>query len=271
MVKCNLHTHTLFCDGEHSAEEIVLEAIDEGLTAIGFSAHAPSGVAGDIGCLTAEVLPAYRNEILRLKSIYRDKITVLLGMEQDYFSPQLDGRYDYVIGSVHYIKRNGDFVPVDISYEELKQGIDRLFGGDAMSMAKEYYRTVADVVNKTGCDIVGHLDLLTKFNEEFEYLDESDPKYRSMALEAADALLETNAFIEVNTGAMRKGRRSQPYPAAFIIKHIAKKNGRLILSSDAHSKHMLRFGFYEAEECLKDLGVKELWVYDGDGFKSLPL
>ena len=39
MIKENFHTHTTFCDGSHSAEEMVLSAIEKGFTALGFSGH----------------------------------------------------------------------------------------------------------------------------------------------------------------------------------------------------------------------------------------
>ena len=38
--KQNLHTHSLFCDGKNSLEEMVKEAITQDFTSIGFSSHA---------------------------------------------------------------------------------------------------------------------------------------------------------------------------------------------------------------------------------------
>ena len=35
----NYHTHTTFCDGQNTAEEVVLSAIDKGFSSIGFSGH----------------------------------------------------------------------------------------------------------------------------------------------------------------------------------------------------------------------------------------
>ena len=35
----NYHTHTSFCDGKNTPEEIVLYAIEKGFTSIGFSGH----------------------------------------------------------------------------------------------------------------------------------------------------------------------------------------------------------------------------------------
>ena len=38
-MKQNLHTHTLYCDGKDSVEEMVRAAIDKGFTTLGFSGH----------------------------------------------------------------------------------------------------------------------------------------------------------------------------------------------------------------------------------------
>ena len=42
--KQNLHTHSLFCDGKNSLEEMVMEAINQGFTSIGsmLIRHSPS-------------------------------------------------------------------------------------------------------------------------------------------------------------------------------------------------------------------------------------
>ena len=34
--KANFHTHSKFCDGKNTAEEMVLAAIDKGFTVLGF-------------------------------------------------------------------------------------------------------------------------------------------------------------------------------------------------------------------------------------------
>ena len=37
--KVNLHTHTKYCDGTDSPEELVCEAVKRGFSALGFSGH----------------------------------------------------------------------------------------------------------------------------------------------------------------------------------------------------------------------------------------
>ena len=39
LTKSNLHTHTRFADGKHTAEEVVLSAIENGMEVLGFSEH----------------------------------------------------------------------------------------------------------------------------------------------------------------------------------------------------------------------------------------
>ena len=62
----NLHTHTQFCDGENTAEQMVEQAIKFGFKSIGFSSH---GRVGDFSkySLKEETVVPYREEIKRLK------------------------------------------------------------------------------------------------------------------------------------------------------------------------------------------------------------
>lgn len=267
---CNLHTHTTYCDGDNTPEELVASALSSNLFCLGFSGHAPYGDHDTEGCLTRENIGSYRSDIQKLKSRYADKIEILLGIEQDYYSPSLDYEYDYVIGSVHYVKKNGVYIAVDYSYEKLKDGVDRCFDSDAILLCKEYYRTVADVVNKTNCDIIGHFDIVTKFNQKHPLFDENDEVYRNIALEATDALLESERIFEVNTGAMPKWR-DRPYPSDFIIRHIVEKNGRLMITSDAHNMELLTHRFEDTVEYLKFLGVREIWCYRNGKYRSISL
>ena len=64
--KFNLHTHTTFCDGANSAEEMVRAAIELGCEGIGFSGH--SYIKGeDYWTMTEEGTPKYIQEVLAAK------------------------------------------------------------------------------------------------------------------------------------------------------------------------------------------------------------
>ena len=63
LTKSNLHTHTRFADGKHSAEEVVLSAIDTGMNVLGFSEHSFCLHPDVYGMETIEIQNEYRKEI----------------------------------------------------------------------------------------------------------------------------------------------------------------------------------------------------------------
>ena len=234
MVLQDFHIHSAFCDGENSPEELVLSAIEKGLARIGICVHSP--VAFDSGYFAEEEqFPVFQKELARLKDKYKDKIEVLCGIELDLFSDVDVSGFDYVIGSLHYVEADGEFFSVDDTYEKLEEGCRRHFGGDYLAVAERYYQTVAQVAEKTGCDIIGHFDIVAKFNAGNRLFDENDPRYAAAWKAAADRLIASGTPFEINTGGMSREYRSVPYPAPPILDYLALHGARFILSSDAHS------------------------------------
>ena len=231
--KYDLHVHTTFCDGKNTAEETVLTAISRGMDVIGFSGHSHTPF-DESYCMSVEGTERYREEILRLRKKYRGKIKILLGIEQDLFSDIPAEGYDYVIGSVHYFKLGDEYVPVDHTAAIQKAAADGYFGGDMISLAEVYFDEVARVAETTGCDIVGHFDLVTKFNEDGLLFDVTDPRYVRAWQAAVDRLIPSGALFEINTGAITRGYRKTPYPAPDIYGYIKERGGRFILSGDVH-------------------------------------
>ncbi len=235
----DLHMHTVWSDGKNTPEEMIEEAIRRGLDTVGISDHS----SGDPCGMTLEASAGYRAEIGRLKEKYAGKIRVLCGLERDFLTDDF-AEYDYTIGSVHWLPMaDGHRVSIDWTPEKQREGADRYFGGDIYALAEEYYRTVARVVEVTKCDIIGHFDLVAKFNENNAMFDPAHPRYRRAWQQAADILLKTGKPFEINTGAMSRGYRTEPYPSAEIRQYIREHGGRMILSSDAHEKGNIAFGF----------------------------
>lgn len=254
MTRRDLHMHTTFCDGKSTPEEMVIAAIDRGLSVIGFSAHSHTDF--DLSyCLTAEGTAQYRSEVDRLRLKYRDRIRILCGIEQDIWSDAPTNDYDYVIGSVHYLKKDGVYIPVDESPEILLTAVEDHYGGDIYALAEDYYSDVSQVVERTGADIIGHFDLITKFNEEGRMFNEADPRYVAAWTAAADKLLKTGTPFEINTGAISRGWRTEPYPSWDILRYIAAKGGSVILSSDSHSADSLACRFDDCEALVRELGL----------------
>ena len=249
MSRFDLHVHTTYSDGENTPKEMVLAAIEKGMTTIGFSDH--SYTPFDLECcIPCDRLDAYKAEIAALKEKYRDKIEILCGIEQDYYSETPTDDYDYVIGSAHYLCLNGQYVAVDIRPEEITAAVDRHFGGDIYALCEAYYQKVADIVDKTNADIIGHFDLISKFNENGELFDPSHPRYVAAYTAAADRLIKAGKRFEINTGAMSRGYRTTPYPSKPIYDYIKQNGGKFILSSDSHAAENLCFQFDEWKHLL---------------------
>ena len=182
--KVNLHTHTKYCDGTDSPEELVCEAVKRGFSALGFSGHEYSVYDGGF-CMSREDTKRYRSEILDLKEKYRGQIDIYLGIERDYFGEGDDYPYDYVIGSLHYTKApGGGLLCVDESEEGMVRNVTNFFGGDFRAYVESYYALIGAVAEKTHADIIGHFDLITKFNEGGKYFDENAKWYKKAALRA---------------------------------------------------------------------------------------
>ena len=268
--KCNLHTHTCFCDGRNTPEEVVLAAIDAGMETLGFSGH--SGLPfPTTWTMNPERTREYQREILRLKDLYRDRLHILLGIEQDLLTGAPNYPYDYVIGSVHCLQAGGEFFMVDESAEALINAAKKHYGGDFYKLCRAYYEAMSEVIDKTHGDIVGHFDLVTKFNEGGRLFDESDPRYLRAALDALDVLLEKDVIFEINTGAMSRGYRRTPYPSLLLLRRLAEKGGNVTITADAHAKENLQYAFSDAVQLARASGLGSILVMTRDGWKRQPL
>lgn len=264
-----LHCHTTFCDGKNTAAEMAAAALAAGCGAIGFSGHSP--LPGEVWCIPGQQLPAYRQAVLDLREQYRGQMDVFLGLEQDYFSSPAGEGWDYLIGSVHATRVDGQLLSVDESEEAFLRHTRECYGGDYYAYARDYFRLEAEVVKVTGCDIVGHFDLFTKFNEGNRLFDTADPRYRKPAMEALDALLEEDVIFEINTGAISRGYRTTPYPDPVFLRRIREKGGRIAITSDSHSASSLLCAYDQSFQLAAACGFTSTVYRTAEGFLDVPI
>lgn len=238
----DLHTHTYFSDGTCSVEEMVVSAIEKGLSCIGFTDHSYTDF--DVSfCIPEEKLEEYRQAVAACKEKYGDKIQVLCGVEQDFFATYSAAGYDYAIGSVHYVKAQDAYIPVDNTAKHILEGTEKYFAGDIYGLLEKYFETVAEFANNPDITIVGHFDVVSKFNEPTPLFDTQNPRYIAAWKKAAQALIAAGKIFEINTGAMARGYRTAPYPAQDMIDFIREKGGKLCLGSDSHATGTVGYQF----------------------------
>ena len=270
-IKSNMHTHSTFCDGVDTPEEMVKAAIGFGMETLGFSGHSYTSFDSSY-CMSLEKTEEYRREVNRLRDLYHDKIHILCGIERDFYAEYPEHPFDYEIGSVHYVLLGGEYCVVDSGRDKLVDAVKNHCGGNIYPYVREYYRTVARLAERIDkCDIVGHFDLVTKYNEDGSLLDTEDPRYRRSAFEALDALLEKGMLLEVNTGAIARGYRKNPYPELSLLRYVAQKGGRVTLNSDCHNSRHLLCAFPAALEGLKYVGFRSVCVMTRTGWKECQL
>ncbi len=259
---CNLHTHTLFCDGDNTAEEIVISAIHNGFSSLGFSGHKKPGF-DSFGIAN---INDYIRTIIELKEKYSNDIEIYLGIEDEALSPISCGNdFDYIIGSHHYIRRDDIILPLDHNFEGYKKAL-ALYDNDIESFAESYYSDFCNYILKFKPQIIGHFDLITKFDEQDSDLLLSNVMYSKIAEKYLKIALKSESFFEVNTGAMSRKYRTSPYPAENLLKIIKDNDGKIIITSDAHSKDTLDFAFKETEKYLKEIGFKFTYVLHNNTF-----
>lgn len=254
MMLSSYHTHSTFSDGKNTLEEMVLSAIERGCLEIGFSDHAPMIFDCDWSAEEGEI-ERYKEKVLALREKYKDQIKIYLGIEQDYYSVPAQG-YDYIIGSVHFVYKDGEYIPVDINAQAVKDYVDRLYGGDVYGYCEDYFKLVKEIYAKTSCNIIGHFDLVTKFNERLPMIDINHPRYIKAVDEAVCELLKSPAIFEINTGAISRGYRTTPYPDERTTEIIAKSGKPFVITSDTHNKETVTFNFETEQKRLDKKGYK---------------
>ena len=286
-MKANFHTHTLYCDGKNTPEEMILDAISADFDVLGFSGH--SYTSFDEGyCMSREQTEIYCTEIRRLAEKYKDRIQILCGIEQDRYADDSATDFDYAIGSVHAFFKpceslpekypggiiaadGGCYIYVDWTAEALEWAVRNLYGGDSLSLAEDYYSTLASFSNDPDIQIIGHLDLLTKFEEMLPaegkqpLFDTEHPRYMKAARQAIEALTTAGKIFEINTGAMAKSYRSMPYPSLPLLRMIYEAGGRIMINSDCHAAGKLDCEFELAAELAQKAGFTYLSVPMPDG------
>jgi len=228
------HVHSKFSvDGRSSIDDICRSAIRFGLKEIGFAEHVDFDPADSgYGFFDYE---AYSSGIEEARRLLGDSLTIRKGVEIDYQSRfeeairrWLEGReFDFTIGSVHYV--NGKLIDhTELSGEELN------------TLYPIYCSEVRQSITSGLFDVIGHFDLVDSFRQVPSSI--RNPSIASVL----EALVSTEASLEVNVRGFRKGR-GDTVPGGEILRLFFEKGGRRIsLGSDAHSAEEIGTGLYEA-------------------------
>ncbi|MDR2149691.1 MAG: histidinol-phosphatase [Spirochaetaceae bacterium] len=269
----SLHTHSDFCDGQDSLEQLCSAASTQGLSAIGFSSHAPllrkTGLQSDWH-IPEDKLDDYLQTIDRLRSQWAGKLQVFAGLEIDYIKGLMGpadfcgAALDYRIGSVHYlVPPQGNPFAVDGSPSDFERGLYEGFSGDCKALVNAYWDSLEDMIHAGGFDIVGHVDLIKKNNRRHQYFS-PDSAWYGERMERFAALLAGSSFIvEVNTGGLSRGRTDELYPSVPLLRLLQHAGVPVMVTADAHCAGQLTSFYDEAYRTLLALGWTSTVFFEG--------
>lgn len=268
---CSVHTHSTMCDGRDTLASMARAAFEAGAASFGASGHSHTPMPEDEGQVLPADMTAYRAEVLRLREEYSGQMDVLLGIELDNCADVTAEGFDYWIGSVHRLRGpEGAWHTVDWDKETLERCLRENFSGNSLRMAGQYYDEVRRMAQRRPT-ILGHVDLIAKYNEDGYFFDETDPAYRAAALGALHAASPAETLLEINTGAMSRGYRSVPYPALFLLREWRAMDGQIILTADAHSAGAIVYGYAPAAELARAAGFQRSVLLSRRGWEERPL
>ncbi|HUF62819.1 MAG TPA: histidinol-phosphatase [Verrucomicrobiales bacterium] len=260
------HTHTTLCrHAVGTTAEYVSRAAELGLAEMGFSDHAPFPRPLDDWRMTWEEFPVYLERVEEARRIGRELgIAVRLGLECDYITGResdLDAvealtDFDYLIGSIHYLRP--DWVI------DAPDAVGRLSAAGLAGVWQEYWTLYARMVDSGRFDVMGHPDLPKKFG----FRPEGDLRHYYLATIAAAR--RRGIALEINTSGLRKPI-GEAYPEPAFLELAQEAGLDLVISSDAHAPEDVGAGFPEAIDLARRAGFTHTTLFEKRRRRSIPL
>ncbi len=189
-----------------------------------------------------------------------------LGIEMDYVAGREDlianllssHEFDYVIGSVHFVRDRA----VDYDVWDIWESV-----GDADKVWELYFGALAGAALSGLFDVLAHPDLV-KIWGGGRPMPERDPRFYYEP--AVEAIEESGIAVEVSTAGLRKPVR-EIYPAPAFAAMCVDAGAAFSLSSDAHVPEDIGYAYEQALDEMRGWGVGEIAVFDGRKRRLEPL
>jgi histidinol-phosphatase (PHP family) len=241
------HMHTPLClHAEGEPTEYAKRAVALGLKEIGFSEHCPMPSYFDRLRMKEEDFPHYVERVQTARKAFPE-LTIRFGIEAEYASGEEDyvrrfldcADWDYVLGSVHYIREwNFDAPEAVARWKEFR---------DLYGQWKLYFELWKAAARSKLYDSLAHPDLVKKFG--FVPAETCDDLFK----DALSVVAELNLTIEINTAGLRKPVK-EIYPSSRFLEIAKSFDIPISLGSDAHAPHEVGMNFKEAVELAKNSG-----------------
>jgi histidinol-phosphatase (PHP family) len=181
-----------------------------------------------------------------------------LGIEMDFVAGREDRianlldahEFDYVIGSVHFVRDKA----VDFDVWDIWESVS-----DPDRVWQLYFGTLAEAARTGLFDVLAHPDLVKVWGDT-RPTPERDPRFYYEPV--VEAIAESGVAVEVSTAGLRKPV-AEIYPAPAFAEMCVEAGAAFSLSSDAHVPEHIGYSYDSALEAMADWGVEEIAVFEG--------
>ena len=257
--------HTPLCNhAEGEPTEYAAQAARIGLKEIGFSEHAPMprDDFDDWRMLDGDMNQYI--EKIDLATLENPTVTIKKSLEIDYIPgyekwiKELAKRYkwDYLIGSVHYLAGKWSF-----DHPEKR---DSWKGRNVDAAWAEYFETLTQSASRGVFDIVGHCDLIKVFG------DRPSIDVSILWRPFLEEVKRQNIAIEINTNGANKPC-GEMFPSPEMLEMAAEIGVGLTFGSDAHRPDRVGEQFMQAVSLAKRSGFTHYRRFDAGQFESVPV
>jgi histidinol-phosphatase (PHP family) len=259
------HMHTHLCHhAEGVPEDLARRARDLGLDEIGVSEHNP---------MPRDDFDDWRMHLGRMDEYLEGLrqarenvpgVRVLAALEVDYLpghEPWIRElaarhRWDYFIGSVHYIDGGWDI--------DNPKKLDQWRRREVLDVWREYFERLTAAAASGLFNIIGHADLPKKFG--FVPGTDCTPLFTRFL----DAAAAHGVAIEINTAGLRKECREM-YPSPAFLRLAAERGVGLTFGSDAHRPEEVALDFAAAVGLARSAGYTHCLRFEGGRSRRVPL
>lgn len=256
-----------FCrHAKGTLEAVVQQAIARGFSHYGLSEHCPRDRPQDVFADEADLGPAglarqfeaYTREAFRLRELYADRIELLVGFETERLPPdswaermsqiRSSAEFEYMIGSVHDV----DGVTIDYNAERTQEAAEAHGSMETLQIA--YFDALTDLVTQLRPEVVGHIDLIRKFDGPSACFGAKVWPHIEASLEAARTV---GAVLDVNSGAYRRGL-SPVYPLPEILEKARVMGVGVTLGDDGHGPQDVGAGLDACMSAVAAAGYRDV-------------
>lgn len=262
------HVHSEYSDDStYPLEQVIRDAIGMRMDEICITDHVDYGIKKDwdageeIAYRGSQPLanvdyPRYMAALRNMQSRYGDRIRIRVGLEfgiQTHTIPQFRAlltRYplDFVILSIHQVE-NQEFWTQEFQRGRTQREYNERYYEELLAVVQQYQ----------GYSVLGHLDLITRYDKQGVYPFE---RVRPLVEAILRRVIADGKGIEVNTSSHRYGL-TDTTPSVAILQLYRELGGTILtIGSDSHAPAHLGTHIEEARALLRDLGFRQFCTFE---------